>query len=318
MAAENLLIRWWNEISKRQLLERFHVYRAMTAFELCKLYLAQNDFGAALRWALLTHADDRLHEHPEGGGAGMQYLRTILGANQADLEAINRIADENLGIIRSADMPDDKAAWFPEDVVVRLALEGLSVAHLFSRPSLRPEFPISSSYLQTLLGRVDAQGISASEKGKALEKLASYLFLLIPGWFPSRNHRDEEDVYENDLVVSNLNPQGNLAAELLGRYFLVECKNWKDNVPLADIGYFFHRMRLTHCSFGILFAKSGVTGNTEKDNAGRGAIRRSYHEDRNLCIVLGKEELDKLERRETTLWTMLMDVIQRFRFGKPR
>ena len=82
-AAEELLIRWWNEVGARQLTEPTPIKRALTAFTLCQLYLAQKDFGGAPRWDLLTHADDRLHEHREGGGAGMQYLRTILGAIEA-------------------------------------------------------------------------------------------------------------------------------------------------------------------------------------------------------------------------------------------
>jgi restriction endonuclease len=317
-AAEELLIRWWNELGARQLTEPRHIYRAMTAFTLCQLYLTDGDSGAALRWALLTHADDRLHEHSEGGGAGMQYLRTILGANQADLEAINRIADENLTIVSSGNAAQSRAAWFAEDVVVRLALEGVLVAHLFAKPSSKPEFPISQPYLVTLLRTVDAQDISAADKGKALESLASYLFLLIPGWFPSRNVLDQDAVFESDVLVSNLNPEGNLAAELLGRHFLVECKNWKNRVGVAEIGYFFHRMRLTHCSFGVLMAKNNVTGKAEKDNAGRGVIRRTFHEDRNICIVLDKDDLEKLESGVMTFWTMLVDQMQRFRFGEAR
>jgi len=165
---------------------------------------------------------------------------------------------------------------------------------------------------------VDAQDISAADKGKALESMASYLFLLIPGWFPSRNVLDQGGVFESDILVSNLNPEGNLAAELLGRHFLVECKNWKNRVGVAEIGYFFHRMRLTHCSFGVLMAKNNVTGKAETDNAGRGVIRRTFHEDRNICIVLDRDDLEKLESGVMTFWTMLVDQMQRFRFGVAR
>ena len=317
-AAEQLLFSWWHNVGTRQLTEQRHVYRAGNAYKLTQLYLRQGDMGAALRWALLTQADDLLSEHGEGGGAGRQWLRTVFGASEAELSALKEVSDENLKVVKSGSVQDSKADWYAEDIVVRFALKDTAYEHFYSLPSSVREFPISLPYFRTLLDRIHAPATSTKEKGDTLEHLASYLFLLIPGWFPSRNILDENEGFETDVLVSNLNPTSNLTAELLGRHFLVECKNWERSMQVRDVGYFLHRMRLTHCSFGVIIAASDVTGKIKGETAARSLIRRAFHEDGNTCIVLDSDDLQALASGEITFWSMLLREIQRFRFGKPK
>ena len=283
-AAEQLLLGWWHDVSTRQLTEPNHIYRAGNAYKLTQLYLRQNDLGAALRWALLTQADDLLHRHEKGGGAGRQWLRTIFGASRTELDALKDIAFERF----------------------------------FSRPSSVEEFPLSLPYFRALLNKVSAPANNTKAKGDALEFLAAYLFLLIPGWFPSRNVLDENQSFETDIIISNLNPTGNLTAELLGRNFLVECKNWGTPIKVRDVGYFLHRMRLTHCGFGVLFAANDVTGRIKGETAARSLIRRTFHEDGNTCVVLDMSDLELLARGEVSFWSLLLREMQRFRFGKAK
>lgn len=317
-AAEQLLLGWWNDVGDLQLNEQKHVYRANSAYKLTQLYLRQSDFGGALRWALLTQADDLLNENPDGGGAGRQWLRTIFGASEAELNELNCVVDESLGIIKSGNAETPKAYRFAEDIVVRFAQRDISCERFFTQPSSVREFPISLPYLGTLLEGIYAQATTTKKKGDALELLATYLFLLIPGWFPSRNILDENKGFETDILVSNLSPASNLTAELLGRQFLVECKNWDAPVGVRDVGYFLHRMRLTHCSFGVLFATSDTTGQIKGETAARSLIRRSFHEDGSTCIVLTKEDLESLAEGEITFWSLLLREMQRFRFGKTK
>ena len=316
-AAEQLLIGWWNDAGERQLYASKHLYRAHSAYKLTQLYLRDNDRGAALRWALLTQADDLLSEHGEGGGAGKQWLRLTLGMTDSELNEFSTIADGNLKKAREANSP--KTTWFDEDLVVQLALKGISFGHLFSEPSAIREFPISQPYLRALLDQLDADHDCTKAKGDALEDLASYLFLLIPGWLPRKNVLDEDEGFETDIIVSNLSQASNLAGELLGRHFLVECKNWESSVGVRDVGYFLHRMRLTHCNFGVMFAKENITGRSSKgETAARSLIRRAFHEDGNTCIVLDRKDLDDLTQGNTTLWSMLLSKIELFRFGKAK
>ncbi len=316
-ASEQLLFGWWNDVGLRQLTEQKHIYRANSAYKLTQMYLHRGDRGAALRWALLTQADDLLSRHGGGGGAGKQWLRTTLGMTESELRVFAEIADTNLA---RSEADAEKAMpnlWFAEDLVVQLALKDIAYEHLFSQPSIVREFPISTAYLDALLSRVDSPNNSTKLKGDALEDLASYLFLLIPAWVPRRNVLDVNQGFETDIIVSNLNPESNLTADLLGRHFLVECKNWGDPVGVSDVGYFLHRMRLTHCNFGVIFAKDNISGG-EKETAARSLIRRAFHEDGNTCIVLDRSDLEALAKGEITFWSMLLREIERFRFGKPK
>lgn len=319
-AADSLLIEAWNERGNRQIAERKRVYKAAIAFKLADLYLRRGDYGAALRWALLTQADDILGEHEKRGGAGQWQLRTVLGMDEPTLERLNKTADQNR--IRIKDLHNDdwsRSAGFAEDVVLRFVLNTEN-AGLFARVSSVREFPLSNAYFKALLDSVDIAG-TTEEKGKALEDLASYLFLLIPSWIPRRNVLDESLAFETDLVVRNLNPSGNLTAELLGRHFLVECKNWANPVGVRDVGYFLYRMRLTHAKFGVIFASGGVTGdksNAADETAARELIRKAFHEDGNTCVVINRTDLDSLRYDRTTFWSMLLERVELLRFGKPR
>jgi hypothetical protein len=180
------------------------------------------------------------------------------------------------------------------------------------------EFPLSGPYIRALIERVNAPHASTTEKGDALENVASYLFLLIPGWIPRRDVSDINQGYENDVVISNLNMAHDLRAELLGRHFLVECKNWDSKVGAPAVSHFLHRMSVTHCKFGVILAKDGISGRERGETAARSLIRRAFHEEGNVCIVLDKSDLESLAKKEITFWSMILRAIEWFRFGEPK
>lgn len=319
-AAEQLLFLGWNYLGNRQLKEKKKVYRAPFSYQLTKLYILSGDKGAALRWSLLTHADDMLGEHEHGGGAGKEWLLTTLGMSEEELWKFDEIAAENVKEIRNT-LADDwsKPAGFAEDVLVQLMQKGPQFAHLFSRDTHIYEFPLSVPYLKSLLGCFDALNESPVEKGSSLERLASYIFSLIPGWVARRNVLHEDLSFETDLVVSNLNSGSNLATELLGRHFLVECKNWDKPVGVREVGYFLYRMRLTHAKFGVILVQKRITGkeNEVEEKAARSLIRKAFHEDGNICIDLNKEDLSNL-LKGNSFWGMLLERIEKIRFGNPK
>lgn len=319
-AAEQLLVEWWNDVGIRQCGEERHIYRANSAYKLTQIYIREKDWGAAVRWALLTQADDVLDQHERGGGAGKQWLRSVLGMTEAELVAFSRIAEGNLQAARDNGNGLLKMEWFAEDVVVRLASMETAFEHLFSRPSAVKEFPISPGYFRVLLSNVDSRHhLTTKQKGDALEALAAYLFLLIPGWVPRRNVLDQQQGFETDIIVSNLNPASNLGSDLLGRYFLVECKNWSNAVGVSQVGYFLYRMHLTHCNFGVVFAKDNITGSSAgEEKAARSLIRRAFHEDGSTCIVLDQNHLESLAQGTSSFWPLLLREIERFRFGKAK
>lgn len=318
-AAEALLLDGWNKFGRKQLDAKQRIYRAGLAFRISRFYWGKGDRGAAIRWALYTQADDMLGEHPEEGGQGKHDLVAVWGMSDDALSEFNGIAVENLRRTRD-DYNDDwsQVPAFAEDVVRRFALERTASAHLFAEESSLQEFVLSEAYFSALLAQLGGTHRNEKEKGDALENLASYLFLLVPGWVPRRNLYDEFQSYETDLVVRNLSRPSNLTAEVLGRHFLVECKNWREPVGVKDVGYFLYRMRLTHAKFGVMFARRGITGDENEETAARSLVRKAFHEDGNICIVVREEDLEHLASGHLSLWSMLLERIERVRFGEPR
>lgn len=316
-ASETLLLEWWNDLGLRQLEEKGRVYRAIIAFTLTNLYLRWGDTGTAFRWALHTQADDILGRHVAGGGEGMHQLRTTFGMSESDFGKLNHIAEECLKEVEQKWGNDWlQPAGFPEEVIRRFAQREVTGAQVLAQAASFRGFPLSRAYFQVLLNLVHSAE-AAKEKGDALENLAFYLLALLPGCVPRCNLLDEDQASEADIVVRNLNQVANLTAEILGRHFLVECKNWEKPVGSPDVGYFLYRMRLTHAKFGIIFSKGGISGG-EDEKFARALIRRAFHEDGSVCVVVDNEDLINLAQGKNTFWWMLLEGVEVLRFGKPK
>jgi len=319
-ASEKLLIEWWSILGQRQHEIKKRVYRAETAFLLSNLYDAMGDAGMALRWAMLMQADDILGEHPEGGGAGRQTLTTRYGLSVVAFDELNQVAHECLAEVKKEN-DWSRPEGFAEEAICRFA-RGRAGYALADTTSTR-EFPVSPGYLQSLTEWVRIAKTS-DEKGDALEALALYLLLLLPGCVPHKNVLAEQKIFETDVLVHNLSPVPTVVTELLGRQFLIECKNRKsesnpdqNKVTVSEIGYFLYRMKLTHTKFGIIFSRDGFTGEDDR-TAGYELVRRAYHEDDIICIEISDCDLSDLATgKQQFFWWMLLNKIERLRFGTP-
>src|SRR3989337_288171 len=267
-ASEKLLLDWWNYLGLIQLKTPIkHIYRAEAAFLLTDLYWTMGEKGIALRWAMYMQVDDILHEHISGGGAGKQTLTTKLGMSSSAFNQLNEIAQKCL---RETNKSSDWShpSGFAEEIICRFARSnmGFSLAVAGSER----EMPVSQGYYQSLLNLM-GKAKSNSAKGKALENIAFYLVLLLPGCIPRKNVLAERRLFETDILVQNLNPTPNVLTDMLGRQFIIECKNQQRGANVSQIGYCLYRMKLTHTRFGIIFSKSGITGR-ESGEAGQGLV----------------------------------------------
>lgn len=310
----SILISGWNLLSKIQVDTNTHVYRAGIAAFLAMNYRMRGDRGATFRWALLTQAEDLLSEHPQDGGTGKDLLTSEFGFDGIALGKLKDICRTNF------DSVSKKRIWtipeaFSEDIITRFAFMFPEYSLKFALNTNLSEYDINPYYLTSLINRLNEKVSNTTEKGNSLEQLATYLFLLIPGLVPRRNLLDETLAFESDIVVRNLNNNSNLVSDMFGRFILSECKNWENRVGVKDVGYFLYRMRLTHSHFGILFAKEGITGDSDGETAARSLIRKAFHEDGNICVAIDNTLLNSICQKSISFLSCLVSENEKVRFG---
>ncbi|MBK9125283.1 MAG: hypothetical protein IPM16_19470 [Chloroflexi bacterium] len=309
-----LLLNGWDYLNGLQLQEKVKTYKAGLTIWFSMLYEKLNDQGAMFYWSILTHGDDYLVGHRVG--EGMQRVRNRLGMSAQALEQFNHLIEPMHGRARKHD------SWalssgFPEDAIVKFAITHPEHSHLFALPTSLLEFPVNQAYLRALLANTDAHHKTTTAIGNALETLAAYLVMLMPGLTPRRNVRSETQDGEHDLVVHNSHLSPTVDTETFGRSFLIECKNWSTPIGVSEVGYFLYRMRLSHTKFGAIFSRNGITGQ-DKDRAADSLIRRAYHEDNAICVVVTQQHLEQIAKRENSLRSILLEGARAIQFGRSK
>jgi hypothetical protein len=314
--AENILLDWWEDFGLRQVNQEKRIYRAIIALWLADVHLQAGNRGTAFRWLLHTQADDAFDEH---NGAGTDRLKANFDISDDDLNKLNSLAKSYRDKTNYLGKQWLTPTVFPEEIV-RKFIEN-DTNFLMTRLTSSQPFPLSKSYFTALMKYADEilEGNNSRAKGQILEDIAAYLLLLLPGYVPRRNLLDQDLVGETDVLVTNLNQTPDITIDLLGRHFLVECKNCAQRVGVRDVGYFLYRMKLAHVQFGIIFSNEGITGDRKKEKAARALVRRAFHEDKSLCVIIDRKDLDELANQEKpSFWAMLLRKIEEFRFGKPK
>jgi hypothetical protein len=312
--ADTLLQDWWRALCEQQFRTGLRLPLALPAYFLSRVFWAVGDLGCSFRWTFLAYVHDSMSGHP--GGQAKQLLRSVFGLSSQDLARVAAFSEQCVQevLVQGWQIP----AGYPEYALQRFMTDERGrttyAAQAASLPTTR-DFPVNPTYLRALLKDMDVGDGDVLRKGKQLEYIGFYLMSLLPGCAPSRNVLDTDRAYETDLIVRNLYGKTNLLSDLFGRHILVECKNWKDPVGVAHVGYFLFRMRLTHARFGIILAPGGITG-AEHDEA-RALIRRSFHEDGSTCIVIERADLEELAGGTVGLYWLLMEKYEAFRFGHP-
>lgn len=148
--------------------------------------------------------------------------------------------------------------------------------------------------------------------GHYLEMLSAYLFFTIGKFEVSCRVKTLHS--ENDLRVRNLITDDPIL-ELLGRYFLVECKNQDKNITSKIIKNFSTNVRYARCNTGILIIRKKITGESGKDSAWY-VIRTEYHKEGIVIIVLTMNDLKKIADEKVNLLEMLKMQYERIRFDE--
>ncbi len=313
--AVRLFIQVWEKYQLIQKNEKIFIYGDPVAGVLSDIFNDEGDIGAAMRWVLLLAACELLR-----GKLSPSVRQRLLEWYALPEDAVNKL--RNVGcnnrrlVVEAEDWSIPEA--FAEDVIVKFLAEHQEYGVLFARHNATVnEFPLSKVYFNSLLAKTDNAELDAAEKGRSLEDLATYLTLLIPGWIPKRNVMTLNNEFESDIVVSNIMQAGNLNAELFGRNFLIECKNWKKSVGTAQVGYFLYRMHFTHTKFGIIFAYNGISGqnNDNEEKQSKSLIQRAFNEDGSICIYIDRNDLNNIKDGRKSFWAMIFEKANTIRFG---
>ena len=150
--------------------------------------------------------------------------------------------------------------------------------------------------------------MKADVTGKLFELLIAYVMRTL-GQFDTRGRVRTLDG-EDDLILRDTSPR----PSPLGDYILVECKNWESRVGAREIKKFGHNVAAASCHSGIFAAKSGITGRELSD--AWYTVRRHYHRDGIVLIVLTAGDLDRLVSRRVSLADLLVTKYEEIRFDE--
>lgn len=154
---------------------------------------------------------------------------------------------------------------------------------------------------------------SGESQGKALEILASYIISCIPG---CRTYLRVKSISsEYDVVCSLQTPNVDFRSEL-GRYFVVECKDWTEPLGFTQFAKFCRVLDSLKITFGILFSKNGISGSGKNKYSEREQLK--VFQDRGMVIiVIDKKDIKKIEEGQNFI-AILREKYEQIRLDLPR
>lgn len=150
---------------------------------------------------------------------------------------------------------------------------------------------ISAERVARLLTVCDDVTLPTTDRGRALEDLAVYVFEKIPGL--SATMRNDLSTFlseEIDVALWNDRHPRGLHNISFPDIVLVECKNWQESVGSMHVAWFDNKLRARSLALGILLAMNGVTGDANERTRAHDIVARALHEGRHI-IVLTREDI---------------------------
>ena len=196
----------------------------------------------------------------------------------------------------SSSQQDSEAMRFPEWALQELDQKWMTEYASSAEASLYVANPAYCNWLLSKLGAGD---------GKALERLAHYLLNCIPGFRAKMRTRTRSTDY--DVYCAIEGPTYDFRSEL-GRYFLCECKDWKGPANVTTVQKLGGILRTQKCRFGIIFSKSGFSGQGEAKNAERELLK--IKQDGIIILTITGADLKEVARG-ANFFSMLRDRYER-------
>lgn len=256
----------WQEKSKKR------THKGMPLVWMSDLYLILGFPVHAKRYLMLTLCEDAIREQgiisPNITGT---YFRLVWqhGLSDSDLKRYAREVYE-----KATDNPID--SLFPEWLLQEIDNDWMIE---LPSPVESGVYTVNKLYIRKLVSNL------GERSGLILERLADYILSCMPGCRTNRRLKSGSSEY--DIVCSMDGFDVDFRSEL-GRYFVCECKDWKEPANFTTLAKFCRVLDSTKSRFGILFSKKGVSGFGKTQFAEREQLK--VFQDRGMVIVVIDEK----------------------------
>jgi hypothetical protein len=311
--AADVTLAWYDRINELQKPnKRYH--KGAPAYYSAMHLLQAGDRRGAFWFCTMAFIEDVLSGNNDQipTSAATKTLRIQFRQNQQTLGAIASRAIE-----LKTKQPN---IWmYPEATAVYLAREGKLLQPV---TALSGDVQVNRPFLNQLIANLQADK-STKKKGNSLEFLASYLSITLPGVAIQPNVKSFEQggtfEHEIDLVVTQYGTLSTYLLEAMGRHFLIECKNWNRRVGVAELNHFVAKIRFHRCKCGVIFSKSGLTGERALKRRGPQFARltqlRWYHQDECTLIVVNERDLNQVADGSLTFAQLLLRGYESVKFS---
>jgi hypothetical protein len=142
---------------------------------------------------------------------------------------------------------------------------------------------------------------TAHEKGREFEALIRYAFGCVPGIQHYRSNIVNAAQSE-EIDIAFFNQKSNRGFSFLDQLLLVECKNWSVPVGANMVREFTTKLEQRACSYGVLVAANGITGDPADLTSAHDAVR--------MALALKKIRIIVVTRAEIQNWRTASDIVE--------
>lgn len=293
--ASTLFLLLYDHLLTYQATANARVHKGVALYWLAMCHAALGNTVTAKRYLMLALCEDAIKDK---GKIDLQdsgsYFMLVWHFGLPDVQ-LRRYVEQVWALHQEQEL----ASRFPEWSLQQLDQDWMTEVPNANEAGL---YKISCPYAKWLLDHTE------DKEGKNLECLAQYLIGAMPGCRALRNVRSEVSDYD---VVGVFEGSFMDFRSELGRYFLVECKDWSRPADFTTVAKFCRVLDSAKCRFGILFSREGVSGQEETRFAQREIVK--VFQDRGVVIVVvNKADLERVANGDNFL-TMLRSKYEKVR-----
>jgi hypothetical protein len=258
----------YNQFLKAQEITGERIRKGTPLVWISDCYSAMGFLVLAKRCLMLSLCENAIHEKgkvpPETTGT---YWRLVIRHGLPDAE-VSRYA----AIAYDLSEKHKNETFFPEWIVQEFDKDWITEIPSANEAGV---YIANTIYIRKLMDNL------GEGKGEVLERLTEYILSCIPGCRATRGQRTKSTDY--DIICSMDGFEVDFRSEF-GRHFVCECKDWENAADFTAFAKFCRVLDSVKSKFGILFSKSGISGEGKTIYAEREQVK--VFQDRGMIIIV--------------------------------